>query len=609
TPLQVLPAGACLDDAGLTYAHGRVPAPCAVSASPAIYEKGAGFPTRSQTPVGIPALPVQATVGMAASAGRVGIPLRTFRLGVDVDEVRMAGEIPIKAQHHLPEFDWSVAKLEFNPEGCLEPYTPAISLLPPRAIAGADRVTPLASRARGGRKVAAKVVLPGPYPSIEEARLDRASSLMPLASLPAPAGPGLVDSAPAREIRNLIPCRRRTELQALIALPCPAELTPCRGIATYRKLSRIEVRARGVEDPRMEAHGAARAMDWTSFPPPAMPSAEAIRGSLPLRVSSPSIGIQTKLFSIQPGGPTKLMPSTAHDGVVPPHTICRPPQLPSFGTPQDSRLTHERTSALLSAMLDRVGGGAERWALGRLWRRTPLSVKGMVAGVALIGAMFAMGGSSTGQWASSLREDIRSRAAVDLVDDFRAGMGAWSGGENWAETWSYDNAGLVQTGDLALYRPSMVLSNYRFEFLGQIGDRGIGWVFRAVDTENYYAMKIVFTGNGPMPAAAVVRYAVIDGKAGPKTQLPLPMGARPDMMYRVRVDVDGSNFTAQFQDQIVDVWSDNRLAAGGVGFFSEKGEKAKIRWIEVSHQSDFLGKLCAYLVPFDARSANRSLTQ
>ena len=63
------------------------------------------------------------------------------------------------------------------------------------------------------------------------------------------------------------------------------------------------------------------------------------------------------------------------------------------------------------------------------------------------------------------------------------------------------------------------------------------------------------------------------------------------------------------QDQIVDVWSDNRLAAGGVGFFSDKGEQAKIRWIEVTHQSDFLGKLCAYLVPYDTRSANRSMTQ
>jgi hypothetical protein len=80
-------------------------------------------------------------------------------------------------------------------------------------------------------------------------------------------------------------------------------------------------------------------------------------------------------------------------------------------------------------------------------------------------------------------------------------------------------------------------------------------------------------------------------------------------MYRIRVDADGSNFTAQFQGQIVDVWSDSRLATGGVGFFSDKGEQAKIRWIEVTHQSDFLGKLCAYLVPYDAHSANRSLTR
>jgi len=607
TPQRLLPAGARLDNAGFALAPGRMPAPCAVPASPVMFGKGVGFAAPSQTPVGIPAFPVRTTARITASGGRVGIPIKTFKL--TVDEARMAGEIPIEAQRRLPEFDWRFAELQFSPEGGWESCAPAVILLPPRAVAGSDRVTPLASRARGGRKVAAKVALPGPCPSIGEAHLGSASCLVPLASPPTPAGPDLAGCAPGPEVRTLIPCRRRTELQALVALPCWAELTPCQGMAASRKLARIEAGTRVVEDPRMAAHGVARVMDWTSFPPPAMPSAEAIRGSLPLHITAPSIGAQTKLFSIQPGGPAKLTSSTAHDGVVPPHTICRPPWLPSLETPQDSRLAHERTSALLNAILARVEGGTQRWALGRFWRRTPVTLKGLVAGVLLLGAVFAMGDGSTSQWMSSLREDIRSRAAVDLVDDFRAGMGAWSGGENWAETWSYDSAGLVQTGDLALYRPSMALSNYRFEFLGQIGDRGIGWVFRAVDTENYYAMKIVFAGSGPMPAATVVRYAVIDGKAGPKTQLPLPMGARPDRMYRVRVDVDGSNFTAQFQDQIIDVWSDKRLAAGGVGFFSEKGEKAKIRWIEVSHQSDFLGKLCAYLVPFDARSANRSLTQ
>jgi hypothetical protein len=280
-----------------------------------------------------------------------------------------------------------------------------------------------------------------------------------------------------------------------------------------------------------------------------------------------------------------------------------------MGSAQDGIQAHERTSKLLRAMMERLEGGTTRWAFTRLWRRAPLPLKGLMAGIVLLSVLTAIGSQSSGIQLSGLREDIRSRAAVDLVDDFRAGMGAWGGAENWAETWSYDDAGFAQTGDLALYRPSMRLNDYQFEFLGQIARRGMGWVFRAVDTRNYYAMKIVFAKSGPMPAGIIVRYAVIDGKPGPKTQLPLPMGARPDTMYRIRVDADGSYFTAKLQDQIVDVWSDSRLAAGGVGFFSDKGEQAKIRWIEVTHQSDFLGKLCAYLVPFDTRSANRSMTQ
>jgi hypothetical protein len=370
----------------------------------------------------------------------------------------------------------------------------------------------------------------------------------------------------------------------------------------------LDVSLGSVENWRGTPGETARFMGWTPFPAPAMPSPKAVLAGVPLNVAPPSIPALTKMFSISLGNAAPVAPPVEPIGAAAPHTVCRPAKLPSFGAPHDGNLVHERTSALLSAMLEHMEGAPTRWALARLWRRTPLSIKGVVAGVVLLGGLTAIGGSSSSQW-NGLREEIRGRAAVDLVDDFRAGMGAWSGGENWAETWSYDSAGFVQTGNLALYRPSMTLANYRFEFLGQIASKGVGWVFRAVDTQNYYAMKIVCTNKGPMPTAALVRYAVIDGKTERKTQLPLPMGARTDLMYRIRVDVDGDNFTAQFQDQVVDVWSDKRLAAGGVGFFSDKGEKAKIRWIEVSNHSDFLGKLCAYLVPFEARGANRSYTR
>lgn len=82
------------------------------------------------------------------------------------------------------------------------------------------------------------------------------------------------------------------------------------------------------------------------------------------------------------------------------------------------------------------------------------------------------------------------------------------------------------------------------------------------------------------------------------------MQVRQDTIYRVRVDVRSSDFITTVQGQVVDVFSDDRLARGGVGFFSEASEDARLRWVEVSHQYDMLGRLCAYLVPYNVSNSN-----
>ncbi len=212
------------------------------------------------------------------------------------------------------------------------------------------------------------------------------------------------------------------------------------------------------------------------------------------------------------------------------------------------------------------------------------------------------------RWAA-VRQNISERAAINLQDDFRGGLAEWEGEGNWAKDWKYDPAGFILTGALALYRPSRELTDYHFEFLGQIDRKSLNWVFRAADYKNYYAMKIVLLKNGPLPTAAVVRYAVIDGKPDQIVQSPLPITVRNDMFYRVRVDVRDNDFTTTVQGQIVDFWTDRRLGRGGVGFFSEKGERARLRWMEVSHQYDALGRLCALLAPYGIQSGNGSLSR
>jgi hypothetical protein len=204
----------------------------------------------------------------------------------------------------------------------------------------------------------------------------------------------------------------------------------------------------------------------------------------------------------------------------------------------------------------------------------------------------------------NLNQTISNRAAISYADDFRSGLDAWDSRSNLTTSWSYDVAGFVRPGPLAIFKPTLDLVDYRFEFLGEIDQKAMGWVVRAENLNNYYAMKFVVVKPGPLPLIDMVRYAVINGKEGPRVHKPLPMTVRPDMLYRVLVDVRGGDFTVMAQGQVVDFWTDHRLQHGGVGFFANRGERARLRWVEVSHQYDALGRVCAYLAPYGIEGRN-----
>ena len=207
---------------------------------------------------------------------------------------------------------------------------------------------------------------------------------------------------------------------------------------------------------------------------------------------------------------------------------------------------------------------------------------------------------------TTLHQSILNRAAVDFTDDFRSGLDAWDSHSNLTSSWSYDASGFVQPGPLAVFKPTTDMTDYRFQFLGEIDQKAMGCAFRAADLDNYYAVKLTVVKPGPLPMVRLVRYPVINGKEGKHVEKPLPMTARADTLYRILVDVRGSDFTIMAQGQVVDFWSDSRLPRGGVGFFCARGEKARVRWVEVSHQYDALGRLCAYLAPygFEGRNGN-----
>jgi hypothetical protein len=215
----------------------------------------------------------------------------------------------------------------------------------------------------------------------------------------------------------------------------------------------------------------------------------------------------------------------------------------------------------------------------------------LMAPTLFYGSKIALQTQSTGA-GSSWAAAIRARATVNLQEDFHAGFTAWSGKPGWEKTWSIDGSGSAQPGRLALYRETIPLTDYRLEFQAQIQAKALGFVLRAADTNNYQAVKIAIVKPGPLASIALVRYPVIDGREGHKTQLSIPLIARSDTLYRMLVTVEGDHFSVTVNDQFADAWSEARFKSGGIGFFSDKGEVARLRSVHVIDKEDFLGWLC-----------------
>jgi hypothetical protein len=195
----------------------------------------------------------------------------------------------------------------------------------------------------------------------------------------------------------------------------------------------------------------------------------------------------------------------------------------------------------------------------------------------------------------TLHERVSKRAQVDLFDDFSQGLDAWQSGENLASTWSYDKNGFVNPGALSLFEPTLHLTNYDLDAVVQIEAKGLGLAFRATSARNYQVAKLVVQGKGATPSLAVDRYTVISGSASRPVRTRYPAQFQSDTLYRVHLEVRGDAFTLYIQGNLVDYWSDARLATGGVGLFCSQGEHARVAWVRVSHNTDSVGKMCSLL--------------
>ncbi len=270
------------------------------------------------------------------------------------------------------------------------------------------------------------------------------------------------------------------------------------------------------------------------------------------------------------------------------------------------RMPQAETSEDQAAMLLEEMEPAPAGLLGR-WRSTPALARGLLLALPLtVPTLFYARLNTSVPLASgnlsSMKEMLRSRATVMIEDEFRGGLGGWFGDEDWGKTWKFDQSGSVLPASLGILEKTRGLTDYRAEFAAQIEKRSMGFALRASDTQNYYAVQFVVAKPGPLPEVRVLRYPVVKGRIGNKSELPIPLSLRPDTLYQVLATVRGDQYTVSINGQVVDTWSDPILPTGGVGFFAEKGSSFRLRWVRVVDKDDFLGWICSQFSPNTADS-------
>jgi hypothetical protein len=188
---------------------------------------------------------------------------------------------------------------------------------------------------------------------------------------------------------------------------------------------------------------------------------------------------------------------------------------------------------------------------------------------------------------------VRSGTYSTSREDFRAGLSDWQGA-GFTGNWVREHGYVKPVGGVRIWDRSASLSNYEFEFMGQIQHRSLDWAFRATDPRNYYATKLTMGRPGPLPNAGLVRFIVLDGRERERVELPLPLTLESGVDYRVRVSVRGNRFLTSVNGQLVSSWTDARLTRGGVGFFSDDGEAALLKWVSVSERDSFVGRIVSH---------------
>ncbi|MBL8238822.1 MAG: hypothetical protein JNM66_15480 [Bryobacterales bacterium] len=182
-----------------------------------------------------------------------------------------------------------------------------------------------------------------------------------------------------------------------------------------------------------------------------------------------------------------------------------------------------------------------------------------------------------------------------IEDRFQTGLRNWLPAPGTGLSgWRLEN-GLMKPGGLRIWDESRNLGDYSFQFEGRVESKSLGWVVRAPNHNNYYAAKLSIPDRGGAVRPEIIRFSVIQGQESRRQHFPIPVQIDKDEFYSYEVRAVGDRILTIIGGRVVDQWRDARFRTGGVGFFSERGDKSSVRWAKLQEGESIADKLRSYL--------------
>jgi len=151
--------------------------------------------------------------------------------------------------------------------------------------------------------------------------------------------------------------------------------------------------------------------------------------------------------------------------------------------------------------------------------------------------------------------------------------------------WARESAGPAR--QLVLYQASLAAAaplgatSYRLDFTWRSAPQGVACVFRATDSNNYYAVRIKPLSGESSRTFSLERFAVIRGVERSRSQRMLALPGKSASVHAA-LDVAGPTFRLYLDGTLVSQWTDSRLATGGIGFLEEKSQRAELQSVRIS---------------------------